>query len=328
MGLFAKDLFHTTTNFFEFDAFFGTDYIQINYVQYKYNQLVVDFLNYDFTDFKKCFTENSEASTKEQFDKKRKAVLDLPLYRDFDYEDPNDFDQLFSEEEIFELSQEKWNENDFQEIYNAVELIEKYRWFLDEVNVKKEKDFIRQIAMNGMGAFVSDKTLNTTGKKETTTSGLQYVLLENDDHDFGIYEKITFSSLIDFFYTDFYKGIMRESIPKKCKLCGTYFLQEKGFHYEYCNNIFEGDKTCREVGSSKRFKEKTHTNVVWQIHQRAYKKYYARIAKKKITKEEFKVWAESAEQIRDAYLKMYEERLADGREFDLEEYTQKINSVK
>ncbi|MFV0516381.1 MAG: DUF6076 domain-containing protein [Aminipila sp.] len=323
MAQFFKDLVHYNNGFFEFDALFGVDDIKINGKSYKYNEITVQCLNFDFTEFKQVMSENSTAT------QKKKAALKLPLYRDFYYEDVVPMLKMFEGEEFSEtFRNRRIEESDFDNILKSINFIEKYRWFLDEVNCKKEKSFIHQINMNGMAAYVSDKTLCSAGNWEATTSKIQYVLIEDEQGNPQIFEQITFSNLLDFFYTDFYKGIMKGAIPKKCKLCGTYFLQEKGFTYEYCNNIYEDNKTCRDIGSAKSFKDKTANNDIWKIHQRAYKKYYARIAKGKMTKPEFNSWAIKAEQIRDENLPIYENARACGLEFDLEEYTNKINYIK
>lgn len=322
MAQFFKDLIHTGNGFFEFDVLFGTDDIKIRDKSYRYSELVVQFLNFDFSEFKQTMDNNST------FEQKKKATLKLPLYRDFHYEDVSSLLKEFADEEFTQMFyQHKIEEDDFGTILDSILLIEKYRWFLDEVNYKKEKNFIHQINMNGMAAFVSDKTLRSTGEWEATTSKIQYVLVEDEYGNSQIFEQITFTDLLDFFYTDFYKGIMKESVPKKCKLCGRYFLLEKGFHYEYCNNIYEGEKTCREIGSAKSFKEKTTNNEIWKIHQRAYKKYYARIAKNNMSKPDFNDWAIKAEQIRDEHLPIYEKAVSRGETFDLEEYIRKINYI-
>ncbi|MFI3325241.1 MAG: DUF6076 domain-containing protein [Clostridia bacterium] len=323
MAQFFKDLFHSNNGFFEFDVLFGNSDIKIKENSYSYGQLVVELLNFDFTEFKQIMSENST------FEQKKKVALTLPVYRDFYYEDVSSFVEKFKDEEFIEMfSGNKIIEDDFDKILESITFIEKYRWFLDEVNYRKEKNFIHQINMNGFAAFVSDKTLRSTNEWEATMSKIQYTLVEDENGNSQIFEQITFNNLIDFFYTDFYKGIMRESVPKKCRLCGKYFLQEKGFTYEYCNNIYEDNKTCRDVGSTKSFKEKTANNEIWKIHQRAYKKYYARIAKKNMTQKDFLDWASKAEEIRDNNLPIYEKAMVHGEDFDLAEYTKQINYIK
>lgn len=60
----------------------------------------------------------------------------------------------------------------------------------------------------------------------------------------------------------------------------------------------QGGKTCREIGAAKSFKEKVDKNDIWKVHQRAYKKYFARVSKGKMSKPDFEVWARKAERLR------------------------------
>ncbi|MEI3130783.1 MAG: DUF6076 domain-containing protein [Oscillospiraceae bacterium] len=64
-------------------------------------------------------------------------------------------------------------------------------------------------------------------------------------------------------------------------------------------------KTCREIGAASSFRDKVANNEVWQVQQRAYKKYYARTMRKDMTKAEFEAWTRDAEQKRDAALEPY-----------------------
>lgn len=104
-------------------------------------------------------------------------------------------------------------------------------------------------------------------------------------------------------------------------------MQEKGTIYEYCENIAPGetDKICREIGALKSFRNKVNNNKVWEIHQRAYKKYYARVMKKKMTKDEFLVWTKNAEKIRDKALLEYKDCEDSKNEFPFDKYTTDLN---
>ena len=63
-----------------------------------------------------------------------------------------------------------------------------------------------------------------------------------------------------------------------------------------------GRKDLREIGAAKSFKEKIDNNDIWKVHQRAYKKYFARVSKGKMSKPDFEVWAREAERMRDEAL--------------------------
>ena len=81
-------------------------------------------------------------------------------------------------------------------------------------------------------------------------------------------------------------------------------IQER---YAYCTDPAPGQdgKTCREIGASSSFRSKVENNDVWKVHQRAYKKYFARIRSGLMTKSEFEVWSRQAADLRDAALERY-----------------------
>lgn len=117
-------------------------------------------------------------------------------------------------------------------------------------------------------------------------------------------EKIKFTDLGSFLYYDFFRGIAQNYLPNRCNNCGKYYLIHGGWYYTYCDNPLadEPDKTCRDVGSKRRYDEKCKTDPVWQTYNRAYKAHYARYMKKKMTVAEFEEWSRFASELRDRAL--------------------------
>ena len=115
-------------------------------------------------------------------------------------------------------------------------------------------------------------------------------------------ERYVFPSLRDFLYVELGKGILRGNSPRQCRLCGQWFLHEQGDRAIYCERIAPGEdtKTCREVGARAVFENKLQSEDAWKIYKRAYKKYYARMMKGTMSKEDFSAWAEQAAKERDA----------------------------
>ena len=69
----------------------------------------------------------------------------------------------------------------------------------------------------------------------------------------------------------------------------------------YCDRIAPGEteQTCRAVGVRAVFEKKIQEEDTWKIYKLAYKKYYARVMKGNMTREDFNVWAEHAAAERD-----------------------------
>ena len=114
-------------------------------------------------------------------------------------------------------------------------------------------------------------------------------------------EEISFDDLQSFLYFDFFNGIRKNYIPNKCKNCGNYFLIQGGKYFSYCNRKLKDEpaKTCRDVGSRRRYDDKCKNDPIWQTYNRAYKAHYARYMKKKMTISEFEEWSRFASEIRD-----------------------------
>ena len=74
-------------------------------------------------------------------------------------------------------------------------------------------------------------------------------------------------------------------------------------------------KTCRDIGSRKKYDEKCRTDPIWLAYNRAYKAHYARYMKKKMTAAQFERWSRYAEELRD---------MAEQGEVDLEDYRRNL----
>ncbi len=72
----------------------------------------------------------------------------------------------------------------------------------------------------------------------------------------------------------------------------------------YCYNPIaeEPNKTCRDVGSKRRYDDKCKNDPIWQTYNRAYKAHYARYMKKKMTIAQFEECSRIASKIRDKAL--------------------------
>ena len=114
-------------------------------------------------------------------------------------------------------------------------------------------------------------------------------------------ERCTFQCLWDFLYAELCRAIRTGNAPRQCRLCRRWFLHVQGEKYLYCENVAPGEteKTCREVGARASFEQKVRSDDVWKFYKRAYKKYYARVMKGNMTRDEFNAWAEHAAAERD-----------------------------
>lgn len=270
----------------KFTALFSTDNIEIEETSYLHGEILTEFLNYDISDFtlavkelRVLYDERQEKSFTAVERKLIEMIFSMPLFRDFEYRK----EWL----EIKKSSSPYENLDDYEKLYSDLKLLERYRWFINEMFCRTKwkvdtNKFAVLIENNGLSAFTSGVSLGENGFIDAPELSVQYEIRESDDGTVRMYEKMVFRRLIDFLYVDLFNAILNNYCPKPCKLCGKIFLQDSGIAYEYCTNIAPDEtvKTCRDIGSVKSFKDKIRNNPVWVIHQRAYKKYYARMKKK------------------------------------------------
>ena len=190
-----------------------------------------------------------------------------------------------------------------------------YAWFLDGVFAdavfekkkgQKKIPLAPMICSRGYESFISGVSLGENPETDAPPVKTQY-RIRGEKENAEIVEKMYFDRLLDFVYVEFMKGLQKGFVPKRCANCGRWFLQKPGATYAYCTGSAPGQdgKTCREIGASSSFRSKVENNDVWKVHQRAYKKYFARIRSGLMTKGEFEVWSRQAAELRDAALERY-----------------------
>ena len=201
-------------------------------------------------------------------------------------------------------------------LINDIRLIqERYAWFLDGVfsdaifekkKGQRKIPLAPMICLHGYEAFISGVSLGESPETDAPPVKTQY-RIRGEKEKAEIVEKMYFDRLLDFVYVEFMKGLQKGFVPKRCANCGRWFLQTPGTTYAYCTDPAPGQdgKTCREIGASSSFRSKVENNDVWKVHQRAYKKYFARIRSGLMTKSEFEVWSRQAVGLRDAALERY-----------------------
>ena len=191
---------------------------------------------------------------------------------------------------------------------------ERYSWFLETLyqdTVFEKRKGQRKAPLAGMvvkkhlEAYVSGVSLGKSGKVDAPPVNVQFEILQQDGKEPEIVEKMYFDRLTDFVYVELMKGMQKGFVPKKCANCGKWFLQEPGMTYSYCDRKLESGKTCRDVGANVSFQDKVRSNEIWKLHQRAYKKYFARTKKGTMSRSEFEKWSWEAEQLRNEALVKY-----------------------
>ena len=98
----------------------------------------------------------------------------------------------------------------------------------------------------------------------------------------------------------------------------------------YCTRPAPGEesRTCREIGARAVFENKIRAEETWKIYKRAYKKYYARVMKGNMSREDFNAWVEMAAAKRDTAILLSEAtRDAGARAAFIEKLREELNRL-
>ena len=333
MGVLGKDLldFHRprTNTKVEFGA--SGYWVESHPTMQPYGAVLMEILNLDATplqesldQYRNAVAEKDTEQAAQAFQAMANGFASLPLYRLY-WDDV----QLFASMDVSELfvgeAQEAFCEyavqddtlpRFMQEQLGAIRLIqERYGWFLDGIFAGKpfekkkgqrKTSLAQQIEKKGLEPFVSGVSLGADSKVDAPKVNAQFCI-RGTGREAELVEKMYFDRLLDFVYVEFMKGLQKGFVPKRCTNCRRWFLQKPGATYAYCAGPApeSPSKTCREIGASSSFRSKVENNGVWKVHQRAYKKYFARIRSGLMTKSEFEVWSRQAADLRDAALERY-----------------------
>lgn len=111
---------------------------------------------------------------------------------------------------------------------------------------------------------------------------------------------------VEYAFCEFNALIKINAKMKRCKRCGKYFILKGDYNTDYCDRILPDEKlSCKKAAAIETRKKKIQKNPILKEYERAYKRNYARLNSKKITKEEFRLWTEEASKERDRIISEY-----------------------
>ncbi len=110
----------------------------------------------------------------------------------------------------------------------------------------------------------------------------------------------SFSSIIDLLYFEFYEMVKKNVPVRKCLLCNSWFIPREKRDRLYCNRIYKGGKTCKQLGAIERYNEKTKQDEALIEFKRARDRRLKR--KTEDCDNDYVTWTRNAEIKREEYL--------------------------
>lgn len=87
-------------------------------------------------------------------------------------------------------------------------------------------------------------------------------------------KRLNFDSYYSFILTDFFEGLHYGHYPRKCEICGKYFLMQSARRQKYCSygiapELYRGNKiTCRKYAAVLNRKEKAENDPIVSLYNR------------------------------------------------------------
>ena len=89
----------------------------------------------------------------------------------------------------------------------------------------------------------------------TLNNSVQYVsVIRPGEKVAKLVKRMHYVSFVGMFRSDLFEGLCGGHAPKKCRICGKWFLTTNARHTKYCGGYAPGDKlhrTCRQIGNLK-----------------------------------------------------------------------------
>lgn len=117
--------------------------------------------------------------------------------------------------------------------------------------------------------------LSIFGEHHFTQSGRYISVNKNAKSVTGtVAKRLNFDSHYSFILTDFFEGLHYGHYPRKCEICGKYFLMQSARRQKYCSygiapELYRGKKiTCRKYAAVLNRKEKAENDPIVSLYNR------------------------------------------------------------
>jgi hypothetical protein len=161
------------------------------------------------------------------------------------------------------------------------------------------------------GRFDTGKLIRFDNPGEVDTKKVLQDIHRDSDYSVSMWQYFAVQSLEEMLYLELMEMVKRGIRVKRCALCDRYFVLADKRRRNYCDRIYDGKRTCKQVGAKKTFEQALEDDTYLQEFQRIYNRMYSRYYRmdawdsdrqtNKLTEEQFKAWIAEASKARQAY---------------------------
>lgn len=167
------------------------------------------------------------------------------------------------------------------------------------------------IAPIANGRFDTSKLIAFNDPGEVDTRKVLQNIHRDSDNPVSMWQYFAIQSLEEMLYLEFMEMTKRGIRIKRCGLCDRYFVLADKRKRDYCDRIYKGKRTCKQIGAKQKFNQSVEQDSFLQEFQRIYNRMYSRYYRmdawdsdrqtNKLTEEQFKAWVSEASKARHEY---------------------------
>ena len=171
--------------------------------------------------------------------------------------------------------------------------------------------FMYGIAPVAKGRFDTSKLIQFDNLGEVDTQRVLQDIHRDSDYSVSMWQYFAIQSLEEMLYLELMEMIKRGIRIKRCGLCDRYFVLADKRKRDYCDRVYDGKRTCKQIGAKQKFNQSVEDDTYLQEFQRIYNRMYSRYYRmdawdsdrqtNKLTEKQFKAWTEIASKARLEY---------------------------
>ena len=167
------------------------------------------------------------------------------------------------------------------------------------------------IAPVSRGRFHTEQMIRFNDPETVDVRKVLDNLHRDSENAVSLHAYFAVQSLEEMLYLELMEAVKRGIRVKRCALCDRYFALADKRKRSYCDRLYDGKHTCRQIGAKQKFNQSVEDDPYLQEFQRIYNRMYSRYYRedagdgssgtKKLSADEFKAWRATASELRRAY---------------------------
>jgi hypothetical protein len=126
------------------------------------------------------------------------------------------------------------------------------------------------------GRFDTGKLIQFDNPAEVDTKKVLRDIHRDSAYSVSLWQYFAIQSLEEMLYLELMEMVKRGIRVKRCALCDQYFVLADKRRRDYCDRIYDGKRTCKQIGAKKKFNQSIEDDTYLQEFPRISNPMYSR----------------------------------------------------